>query len=207
MKYVFMKNHQAIFRVKSMARVLRASRSGFYAWLARQREPSSRQQARQTRDAQVLAAFNRAKQRYGAPRLTLDLREAGFAWNRKTVADSLRRQGLKACAARHFKATTHSHHSLPVAPNLLNQCFDADIPNQKWVGDIRYMWTEEGWLYLAVIIDLYSRAVVGWSMSERMTAKLACDALEMALQRRKKSRDIIVHTEVVNIAHRITVIY
>jgi putative transposase len=86
-----------------------------------------------------------------------------------------------------------------VAPNLLNQCFDADIPNQKWVGDITYLWTEEGWLYLAVIIDLYSRAVVGWSMSERMTAKLACDALKMALQRRKKPRDIIVHTDSKNV--------
>lgn len=178
-----------------MARVLHASRSGFYAWLARQRVPSSRQQARQTRDTQVLAAFNQAKQRYGAPRLTLDLRAAGFVWNRKTVADSLRRQGLKARAARRFKATTSSNHSLPVAPNLLNQCFNADIPNQKWVGDITYLWTEEGWLYLAVIIDLYSRAVVGWSMSERMTAKLACDALKMALQRRKKPCGIIVHID------------
>ncbi|WP_159338646.1 IS3 family transposase [Erwinia rhapontici] len=195
MKYVFMQNHQAIFRVKSMARVLHASRSGFYAWLARQGETSPRQQAQQTRDKHVLTAFNRAKQRYGAPRLTLDLRDAGFGWNRKTVAESLRRQGLKARAARRFKASTNSHHNLPVAPNLLNQHFVADIPNQKWVGDITYLWTEEGWLYLAVIIDLYSRAVVGWSMSERMTAKLACDALKMALQRRKKPRDIIVHTD------------
>jgi len=195
MKYVFMQNHQAIFRVKSMARVLHASRSGFYAWLARQGESSPRQQARQARDMHVLTAFNRAKQRYGAPRLTLDLRDAGFGWNRKTVADSLRRQGLKARAARRFKATTNSSHHLPVAPNLLNQRFTATHPNQKWVGDITYLWTEEGWLYLAVIIDLYSRAVVGWSMSERMTAKLACDALQMALKRRQKPQGIIVHSD------------
>src|SRR5471030_2257510 len=99
MKYVFMQNHQAVLRVKTMARVLHASRSGFYAWLTRRGEPSPRQQARQARDIHVLTAFNRAKQRYGAPRLTLDLRDAGFGWKRKTVEDSLCRQGLKTRAA------------------------------------------------------------------------------------------------------------
>ncbi len=96
----------------------------------------------------------------------------------------MKRQGLKAKAARKFKTTTDSNHQLPVAPNLLEQDFSADAPNQKWVGDITYLLTNEGWLYLAVIIDLYSRAVIGWSMNSRMTAELTCEALKMALLRR-----------------------
>lgn len=98
----------------------------------------------------------------------------------------MRRQGLRARAARRFKATTNSRHSLPVADNLLRQDFTAAVPNQKWVGDITCLYTEEGWLYLAVTIDLYSRRVIGWAMSQRMTAELACDALRMALWRRKQ---------------------
>ena len=135
------------------------------------------------------------KGRSGAPRLCLDLREAGLPCSRKTVAASMRRQGLRARAARRFKATTNSRHSLPVADNLLRQDFTAAVPNQKWVGDITYLYTEEGWLYLAVIIDLYSRRVIGWAMSERMTAELACDALRMALWRRKQPQGVIVHTD------------
>lgn len=137
----------------------------------------------------------KAKQRYGAPRLTQELREAGYGWNRKTVAVSLQRQGLRAKAARKFKATTHSQHNLPVAPNLLQQDFSALQPDQKYVGDITYLWTEEGWLYLAVVIDLYSRRVVGWGMSERMTASLVCSALKMALWRRKMPRGVLVHSD------------
>jgi len=110
--------------------------------------------------------------------LALDLQEQGHNYDRKTVADSMKRQNLRAKAAKKFKATTNSKHSLPVAPNLLQQDFSASAPNQKWVGDITYLWTEEGWLYLAVIIDLYSRLVVGWAMAERMTAELTCQALK-----------------------------
>ena len=123
----------------------------------------------------------------------LDLAEAGHQHDRKTVADSMRRQGLRAKAAKKFKATTNSKHNLPVAPNLLQQDFTATAANQKYVGDITYLWTDEGWLYLAVIIDLYSRLVVGWSMSERMTAQLVCDALRMAMWRRHMPTDVIVH--------------
>jgi len=110
-------------------------------------------------------------------------------------ASSLQRQGLRAKAAKKFKATTNSKHNLPVAPNLLQQDFIAAAPNQKYVGDITYLWTEEGWLYLAVVIDLYARLVVGWVMSERMTAQLACDALQMAQWRRHKPVGVIVHSD------------
>jgi transposase InsO family protein len=102
---------------------------------------------------------------------------------------------LRAKGSRKYKATTNSNHSLPVAPNLLQQDFRAERPNQKWVCDITYIGTDEGWLYLAVVLDLYSRTVVGWSMSERMTATLVCDALKMAIFRRHRPQGVIVHSD------------
>ena len=128
--------------------------------------------------------------------LVLDLKDQGHHYGRNTVAASMKRQHLRAKAARKFKATTNSNHNLPVAPNQLQQDFSAAVPNQKWVGDITYLWTEEGWLYLAVVIDLYSRLVVGWAIAERMTAELPCQALKMALWRRKMPRTIFEYIEV-----------
>jgi transposase InsO family protein len=113
-------------------------------------------------DERVKVAFNAHKGRYGAPRLAFELSEAGHPYDEKTIASSLRRQGLAARAAKRFKATTNSNHDLPVAPNLLNQDFTASQANAKGVQNITYCATEEGWLYLAVVIDLYSRQVVGW---------------------------------------------
>ncbi|BEC71442.1 hypothetical protein VEE57_31580 [Escherichia coli] len=129
------------------------------------------------------------------PRLTDELRAQGYPFNVKTVAASLRRQGLRAKASRKFSPVSYRAHGLPVSENLLEQDFYASGPNQKWAGDITYLRTDEGWLYLAVVIDLWSRAVIGWSMSPRMTAQLACDALQMALWRRKRPRNVIVHTD------------
>ncbi|CAY73637.1 IS3 family transposase [Erwinia pyrifoliae] len=113
----------------------------------------------------------------------------------KTIAASLRRQGLRAKAARKFSPVSYREHGLPVSENLLKQDFYASGANQKWAGDITYLRTDEGWLYLAVVIDLWSRSVIGWSMSPRMTAQLACDALQMALWRRKRPEKVIVHTD------------
>ena len=161
MKYVFMGEHQGTFRVLAMSRVLQVSRSGFYAWRKRRDNPSPRQQRRKQLDAAVKTAFKAGKGRSGSPRLVLDLVDAGHQYDRKTVASSMQRQGLRAKAAKKFKATTNSKHNLPVAPNLLEQDFTATAPNQKYVGDITYLWTDEGWLYLATIIDLYSRLVGG----------------------------------------------
>jgi len=194
-KYAFIEAHCTEFRIGSMCRVLDASRSGFYGWRERRSRPSARHQRRAKLDAAVGEAFARRRARAGSPRLVHDLREAGHCRDRKTVAASMKRQGLRARAAKKFKATTNSTHTLPVAPNLLEQDFGATAPNQKWVGDITYLWTEEGWLYLAVVIDLYSRLVVGWAMAERMTADLTCDALTMALWRRQMPRGVIMHTD------------
>jgi len=190
-----MEEHQGIFRVSAMSRVLQVSRSGFYAWRRRQNNPSPRRQHRERLDEAVKKAFDAGKGRSGSPRLVLDLADAGHQHDRKTVATSMRRQGLRAKAAKKFKATTNSNHNLPVAPNLLQQDFTASAVNQKYVGDITYLWTDEGWLYLATVIDLYSRLVVGWAMSERMTAQLVCDALQMALWRRQMPTGVVVHSD------------
>jgi transposase InsO family protein len=178
-----------------MAKVLSVSPSGFYAWCLSCKQTSKRQQAQQCRDERIKAAFDDSKQRNGARRIQVDLAEQGSRHDVKTIAKSMNRQQLVAKAARKFKVTTDSRHDLPIAPNLLERNFTADKPNQKWAGDITYLMTSEGWLYLAVIIDLHSRAVIGWSMSTRMTSGLVCDALNMALWRRGKPKGVLIHSD------------
>jgi putative transposase len=187
-RYAAIRKHENQYAVTMMCRALGASRSGYYTW--RGRSPSQRAQRRAERDAQVRDIFVDRKRREGAPRLSRALN-----CSRRQVAESLRRQGLRAKAARRFKATTNSNHSLPVAANLLQQNFSAQRPNQVWVSDITYIHTDEGWLYLAVVLDLYSRKVVGWGMSDRMTAALVCDALMMALFNRGFPKGVIVHSD------------
>jgi putative transposase len=133
-----MDEHQGTFGISAMSRVLQVSRSGFYAWRWRQGNPSPRQQRRKRLDEAVKNAFDARKGRSGSPRLVRDLADAGHPHDRKTIAESMRRQGLRAKAAKKFKATTNSRHNLPVAPNLLQQDFTATGPNQKYVGDITY---------------------------------------------------------------------
>ncbi len=190
-----MQEHQARFSLTRMATVLNVSRSGYYAWIKTGCMPGPRTLARQERDRKVKAAFDKSKQRDGARRIQVELAESGDRQDVKTIADSLRRQNLVPKAARKFKVTTDSSHKLAVAPNLLEQDFTATGPNQKWAGDITYLMTNEGWLYLAVIIDLYSRSVIGWSMKPRMTADLVCDALQMALWRRGFPEGVIAHSD------------
>jgi len=143
----------------------------------------------------VLAAFTRSKQRYDAPRLTDVLRAQGYYFNVKTVAASLRRQGLRAKASRKFKPGQLPRTRPACVRKSVGAGFLRQWPEPEVAGDITYLRTDEGWLYLAVVIDLWSRGVIGWSMSPRMTAQLACDALQMALWRRKRPRNVIVHTD------------
>lgn len=158
-----------------MSRVLQVSRSGFYAWRRRQDSPPQQKDRKQLDEA-VKKAFEARKGRSGSPRLKLDLADAGHWHDRKTIAESMRRQGLRAKAAKKCKATTNSRHNLPVAPNRLPQDFTATAPNQKYVGDITYLWTHEGWLYLAVIIDrvLTTCGGLGHVGSNDRTAGLRC---------------------------------
>lgn len=193
MKYAFITQHTAEFSTRMMCRLLDVSSSSYYEW--KNREPSQKAQENKQLAEEIKYIFDKEKARAGSPRITKRLRESGKQVNKKRVAKIMRANGWRAKAARKYKATTNSNHTLPVAPNLLEQNFEADCANQKWVSDITYIWTEEGWLYLAVVLDLYSRSVVGWAMNERMTAKLVCDALEMALFRRGKPKGVIVHSD------------
>lgn len=188
-----MRQNESKFSIKAMARVLKVSRAGYYEW--RDRPEGVRSATQRRTDAMVCKVFNQFKSRYGAIRVTRELNEDGLPIDKKTVAKSLKRQGLVAKAGRKFKATTNSKHSLPVAPNLLQQDFSANAPDEKWVGDITYLDTREGWLYLAVLIDLHSRRVVGWATSTRITADLTCDALKMALRNRGNPTGVIVHSD------------
>lgn len=194
-KYAFVQDHQALFTIVAMCRVLSVPSSSYYAWRKRSQSGTTHQAGQRELDALVAQAFVARKGRSGSPGLTLDLADDGHAYDRKTVAKSLQRQGLRAKASKKFKVTTDSSHNKPVAANLLAQNFVAAAPNQKWCGDITYLWTDEGWMYLAVVIDLYSRKVIGWSMSKRIKAGLVCDALTMALWRRGFPKHVIMHTD------------
>jgi len=187
------RRHEENHAVALMCRVLDVSRSSYYDW--RNRPPSARALANERLTDDIRRIHEEHKGRVGAPRVTRHLREEGQRVGKNRVAGLMRSEGLRAKAARKYKATTNSNHTLPVAPNLLEQDFTAVAPNQKWVSDITYIATDEGWLYLAVVLDLYSRLVVGWAMSERMTARLVCDALQTALWSRKRPRGVIVHSD------------
>jgi transposase InsO family protein len=176
-----------------MCEVLGVSPSAYYEW---EREQES---AHARRDSELLelirALFVQFKGRYGVPRIHDELAKAGAHVSRKRVGRLMREAGLRAKSARKYKATTDSNHALPVAPNLLEQDFHAERPNAVWVSDITYLWTRQGWMYLAVIIDLFSRKVVGWSLRERMTAELVCEALDTAVRLRRPGPGLVFHSD------------
>lgn len=173
--------------------MLDVSRSGYYAWL---RRPESKRKAEDKALSEVIKEIHKESNgEYGSPKVHGELRRRGTRCGHNRVARLMRRDGLKAKTIRKFKATTNSDHKLPVAENLLNRDFSPDAPNKAWVADITYIWTNEGWLYLAVVIDLFSRAVVGWSMSERMTRSLVIDAFTLAVMRRNPPRGLIHHSD------------
>lgn len=193
MKYAFIQEHEQEFRIVAMCRVLGVSTSGYYDW--RKRSPSQQARRRAVLDELIRDAFFLEKCRAGSPRVYRRLKADGILISEKFVERRMKTMGLRAKAKRKFKATTNSNHKLPVASNLLSRDFTTGALNQKWVGDITYLATQEGWLYLAVFIDLHSRKVVGWSMNERMTADLVCDALTMAWFHSKRPKGVIVHTD------------
>jgi putative transposase len=181
------------FGLSMMCCVLCVSRSGYYDWSKRVESPRAQDNAKLA--SEIKEIFDDEDQRAGSVRITKRLRASGRRVGKNRVANIMRKKGLRAKRARKFKATTNSRHNLPVAPNILEQNFEANYPDEKWVSDLTYIWTNEGWLYLAVVLDLYSRMVVGWAMSERMTATLVCDALKMAVWRRKRPTEVIVHSD------------
>ena len=182
-----------VFSIERMCHMFSIERSGYYAWL--HREPGAREKANKTLDEKIVNIFSAHKSRYGAPRLTNELQSQGEVCSHNRVARRMRYLGLRAKVKRKYKTTTDSRHNLPISPNLLDRNFTALRANEKWVGDISYVWTDEGWLYLAVVIDLYSRAVVGWSIDTTMERSLVCNALLMALWRRGFPRGMIFHSD------------
>jgi transposase InsO family protein len=172
---------------------MNVTRSGYYAW--RGREPSQRQKDNETLLSRIRCFFERSKHTYGSPRILRDLREAGFTCGKHRVVRLMRQAGLRAVVAPRFRVTTHSKHALPVAQNLLGRHFGASEANVKWASDITYLWTDEGWLYLAVVLDLFSRRVVGWSMQASLSRCLVVDALKTALCQRRPAPGLVHHSD------------
>ena len=193
MRFRFIEAEKALYPVRLLCRCLAVSRSGYYAW---RRRPLSVRVKRDARLRVEIAASHAASRRtYGSPRILRDLREEGHRVSRKRVARLMRELGLEGRRKRRFRATTDSRHRFPVAPNVLMRDFDVEAPNIAWVTDITYLATLEGWLYLAVILDLFSRRVVGYAMSERIDRALVLEALRKALVQRPGTRDLIHHSD------------
>jgi transposase InsO family protein len=194
MKYAFMAAHEQEFSLKRMCRVLRVSRSGYYAWKGR--SPSERERANEILLAEIRAAYQISRRTYGSPRIHAYLRRKGFFCGRNRVARLMQLHKIVARKApRRRPITTRQRPGARIAPNLLNREFSASLPNQKWVSDITYIDTAEGWLYLASILDLHSRRVVGWAMAEQMDNQLVEDAWQMALVHRQPKEGLLHHSD------------
>jgi transposase InsO family protein len=181
------------YPVTLLCKVMQVTRSGFYHWL--EQRSSVRQQMNEKLVPLVREIHRESKGTYGTRRMARALRELGVSCGRARARTLMNLAGVTARQRRKFKVTTDSKHSLPVAPNLLERDFTASRPNEVWVSDITYIWTNQGWLYLAVVLDLFSRQVVGWSMGNRITRKLAMNALRMAFWRRRPGAGTIFHSD------------
>ena len=194
MTFAWIEERRAEWPVTHMCRVLEVSRAGFYAW--RSRAPSAAQVRREALTEQVARIHAQVKGRYGSPRVHAELVARGTPCCENTVARVMREAGIAAKTRRKFRQTTDSNHPHPVAPNVLDRDFDPAEPNASWVADVTYVPTREGWLDLAVVIDLFSRMVVGWSMAATMTSRLVVDALEMAVVRRPEGcPGLVAHSD------------
>lgn len=193
MKYQFVAKTQPRYPVEVACEVLGISRSGYYAW--RKRRHSQRELENQALIEHIRRIHRMSRKTYGSPRVHAALERDGRHVNHKRVARLMRQEGLVGRRKHRRMVTTHSKHPYPIAPNLLNQDFDAQKPNQKWVADITYIPTAEGWLYLAVVLDLFSRKIIGWEMSSVLTADLVEQALRMALYQRQPGPELIHHSD------------
>jgi putative transposase len=199
-RYAFIERHKTVWPVTVQCRALDVSASGYRQFRARQTaSPGSIRPGRRISEVALLvhikAIFSEMKGAYGWPRIWRELSERGIRAGKERVRKLMKAHGLRARGKRKFKATTNSCHCFPVSPNLLERRFSVETSNRVWVGDITYVWTEEGWLYLAVVIDLFSRQAVGFAMSERMTRQLVTDALCMAWFRRRPASGLIFHSD------------
>lgn len=194
MRFEFIAKHRGVWQTRQMCEALGVSRGGFYEWLTRPR--SRRSQDNDKLLVQIRTSFERSDSTYGSPRVWHDLRAWGFACGRHRVARLMRVAQLQARRKRRRLPSDFGvRPESSIAPNLLDRQFEATAPNQRWVADFTYIWTGEGWLYVAVVLDLFSRRIVGWSMSEQMTAQLVTDALVMALWRRGRPQELLHHSD------------
>jgi putative transposase len=193
MRYQFITQHRHEYPITLMCRVLEVSVSGYYAWSKRPPSRHSREDA--SLAERVKTVFQTYRSVYGSPRVHAELQDQGIKCARKRVARLMREQGLCAQRPRHHTVTTQSDPEAHVAPNLLQRDFSAEQPNTRWVADTTYIWTAEGWLYLAVVLDLFSRMVVGWSMAATQDATLVVQALRMAITRRRPQAGLLHHSD------------
>jgi len=193
-KYAWIDEQRKVYELDEMCRVLDVSESGYRAW-----KRGGKPDRKRLTDAQMLALIRaihkELKGAYGSPRMVKELRGRGFSASQGRVERLMRDNGIRARHKRRYKVTTDSKHGLPVAQNLLNRNFTPCGPNMAWSSDITYLWTDEGWLYLAIVLDLFNREVVGWSLKPRMTADIVTDALTMAWFRKKPTAGVIHHSD------------
>lgn len=194
MRFQFIEDHRSVFRVEKMCKVLEVSRSGFYKW--RTAPESQRKKQRKVLTKRIQYYYKDNHGLYGSPKITQLLRREGFRVSEKTVGRLMRSQGLKARTIRKFRVhTTDSTHSLPIAPNLLNQDFKTFAPNKVWVTDITYIRTQQGMMYLASVMDLFTRKIVGWELRDRMTVELVSLALDKAYRNQRPTAGLIHHSD------------
>jgi transposase InsO family protein len=193
MKFVFMKTYNSEFRVQKMADALGVTRSAYYAWKKRGESQRSKENGRLLGQIRVLHAGSH--EIYGSRRITVALRNDGQLCGKNRIARLMRKSSIVSRMRRKFRVTTYSKHSLPKAANLVRQNFSTDKPNRLWVSDITYIWTKEGWLYLAVIIDVFSRLVVGWSLSNRLHHSLVLKAFQQAVRKRGVQPGLVFHSD------------
>jgi len=192
-----MSQHRRQYPLALLCRMLEVSRSGFYAWKKRQgAEPSPREKRKKELTEKIKVAHQQSRQTYGSPRVYRQLKAQGESVCENTVAKMMKDNGIRSIVRRRFRVrTTDSAHAHPVAPNVLERSFQQELPNQAWAADITYVPTAQGWLYLAAVIDLCSRKIVGWAMADHLRAELCTEALEMALKRRGPREGLIHHSD------------
>lgn len=193
MKFAFIAELEVAFPVAVLCRVLGVSTSGYYAWT--ERPASARARRDEELGQRVRAAHSASKGRYGSPRVHAELRANGDKVSRKRIARLMKQANLAGRKRRRFRQTTDSNHNYPIANNILERDFITTAPNEAWVADITFIWTDQGWLYLAAILDLFSRRVVGWSTSANVDRHLATSALDRALRDRRPSQGLVHHSD------------
>ncbi len=190
-----MKKYQHKYSIERMSKILKVSRSGYYEWL--DRKPSRRAVENKELKAKIISIYQNSKGRYGSPKITKELEDGGIKVSRPRVARMMRSEGIKSITHKKFKvSTTDSNHDLPIAENHLNREFTANISAKKWVSDLTYIWTNQGWLYLTIVMDLFDRKIIGWAMSDNMTTEdTVVKAWKMAVFNRPIFSQLIFHSD------------